>query len=279
LRYKRLILLLAAFATIWIFFRLPHGATYFVSFDEAQVVDYYTPRDLINFYQKLSKKKWRIATRLYKRNLAGKQTRHKKERIPKIIHQIWLEEGPIPKKIQIFQETWKKQHPNWEYHLWTKDEIVFFYLQNRPLYDALPNAKAKTEILRYEILYQFGGLFVDSNFECLKPCDILNENCDFYASLTDQIRAPELSSSLIAATPRHAIIQKCIRKFREQSSEAFMAKMSSHDLTEHFFHVVKRHSSQINVALPATFFYSLPKSAEEIPHFTHSFAIRRLEED
>jgi mannosyltransferase OCH1-like enzyme len=38
--------------------------------------------------------------------------------------------------------------------------------------------RKKTDILRFEILYQFGGLHKDTDFECLKPIDdlIINRN-------------------------------------------------------------------------------------------------------
>ncbi|NGX26887.1 MAG: hypothetical protein K940chlam6_00813 [Chlamydiae bacterium] len=270
MRYKRLILIPIIFFAGWVSFHKPRGVEYFISFDEAQIVNSYSPRDLINFYQKLCKKKWRTVNRLYTRNLGGRKKRHKKERIPKIIHQIWLD-GPIPESIQKLQETWKKQHPDWEYHLWTGKEIEFLYLQNRTLYDAVSTSKAKNKILRYEILYQFGGLFVDIDFACIKSFDILNENCDFYAGLTDQIRSPELSSSLIAATPRHPILRECIQKLRKKAPETFLGEMD--DLTNSFFQAVKKFPSQKNVALPATYFYSFSKTDEEVSHHGHTFAI------
>lgn len=267
MRYKRLTLIPVIFFAGWVLFHKPHGVEYFISFDEAQIVNSYSPRDRINFYQKLCKKKWRTVNRLYTRNLGGRQKKHKKERIPKIIHQIWLE-GSIPEHIQKLQETWKKQHSDWEYHLWTKEEIKFLYLQNRPLYDAILSKKAKTKILCYEILYQFGGVFVDLDFACIKSFDILNANCDFYAGLTDQIRTPELSNKLIAAIPRHPILRECIRKIRKKAPEAFLGEM--YELTDSFFYITKKSSSQINVALPATFFYIIKK---ESSYPEHTFAI------
>jgi len=258
MRYRRLRALFVVIALCWLFFHKPANFTYFISFDEAQIQEHYTPKDLINFYQRLHKKKWRLLKRLYKTHLAGRKKCHKKERIPKIIHQIWLG-SPLPEQYKKMQKTWLDHHPNWEYHLWTDENVQYLYLQNRPLYEAATNLGQKSDILRYEILYQFGGLYVDTDFECLKPFDVLNETCDFYAGIIDHIKSPQICNALIASTPGHPIIDKCIKKLRgakisqtpeQQTGPAFFTRC--------FFETAKKKGGKINVILPATFFYPLP---------------------
>ena len=41
--------------------------------------------------------------------------------IPRIIHQTWKDER-IPVPLQKLAETWKQNHPGWEYRLWTDKE-------------------------------------------------------------------------------------------------------------------------------------------------------------
>lgn len=269
MKYKRLILLLALTFMGWLFIHEPSKAMYFVSFEEAQEIETYSPLELINFHQKLGKKKWRIVHRLYKRNLAGRQKRRKKEKIPKIIHQIWLN-GPIPEKIALLQETWKKQHPGWDYHLWTKEDIDLLYLQNKELYDQQTDPAKKEEIVRFEILYQFGGIFIDNEYECIASLDILHENCDFFAPLTTQIRTPRLCSNLIASVPKHPILRKTIQKMHTKQPVLIDLSII---LTESFFETAKKNSSLVSIALPATFFYVLPD--EEITPRAYTFGLRR----
>ena len=38
--------------------------------------------------------------------------------IPKIIHQLWVGDSPIPEHCKQFVEEMKKLHPFWEHHLW-----------------------------------------------------------------------------------------------------------------------------------------------------------------
>ena len=84
--------------------------------------------------------------------------------IPKIIHQIWL--GPN-KRPDIWMNSWKidyiKQNPDWTYKLWTEIEINKIKMKNRKIYDSEIFFISKSDIARYEILYQYGGIFIDAD--------------------------------------------------------------------------------------------------------------------
>ena len=129
-------------------------------------------------------------------------------RIPKIIHQIWLGSS-FPEKYIYFQSTWKLFHPDWEYRLWTEAEIEAFGLTNKAAYDESTNWGQKSDIARYEILYRMGGLYVDTDFECLNSFDILHHCFDFY---TGTGFGPSFHAymGLIGAAPGNKIIKQCI---------------------------------------------------------------------
>lgn len=86
--------------------------------------------------------------------------------IPKIIHQIWLGDGDVPIKYLSFIDSWKSHHPDWEYHLWTVDHLI--PLRNQRSYDQTTDVVQKTNIVRYEVLYQYGGIYVELDTACLK---------------------------------------------------------------------------------------------------------------
>jgi mannosyltransferase OCH1-like enzyme len=86
--------------------------------------------------------------------------------IPRIIHQIWL--GPLTPPSKAL-DSWKKKHPNWEYRLWTEDNLP--NLKNQHAFDVSDNYPQKADILRYELLEQFGGVYVDADVHCIKPVD------------------------------------------------------------------------------------------------------------
>ena len=88
----------------------------------------------------------------------GKQT------IPKIIHQIWIGKRKPPYQwIDTFKVDLIKRYPEYKYYLWTEKNIKHLKLINKKhyLYEKTPHGRA--DILRYEILYQYGGIYIDAD--------------------------------------------------------------------------------------------------------------------
>ena len=56
----------------------------------------------------------------------------------------------------------------------TDNNINDVVLTNRIIYDSITNLGQKSDYLRYHILNQFGGIYVDTDFECLKSFDSLS---------------------------------------------------------------------------------------------------------
>src|SRR3981081_4734885 len=86
--------------------------------------------------------------------------------IPRTLHQIWLGPKPAP---QADMESWREKHraPAWTYKLWHEGNLPT--LRHRALFDAFHGVyHAQADILRYEILYRFGGIYVDADSTCLQ---------------------------------------------------------------------------------------------------------------
>jgi hypothetical protein len=99
--------------------------------------------------------------------------------IPRTLHQLWIGR-PVPEHIAEYMQTWRDRHPDWEYRLWTEKELGELPMVNRWLYDnacrfALPGRceQFRSDIARYEILATHGGVYIDADFECLRPIDPL----------------------------------------------------------------------------------------------------------
>lgn len=92
--------------------------------------------------------------------------------IPKIIHQVHMGTGTLTEQELNWQATWKDKNPGWSYVFWDDRRIKEKLKITHP--DILDNCKSyseKSDILRFEILHQFGGVYVDTDFECLKNID------------------------------------------------------------------------------------------------------------
>ena len=90
--------------------------------------------------------------------------------IPKIIHQLWI--GPKPKP-SVFMESWKNMNPDMEYICWDEKEIENRNLKLECLYkiDDMSEINGKADIIRWEILYNYGGVFLDADSICISPID------------------------------------------------------------------------------------------------------------
>jgi len=105
--------------------------------------------------------------------------------IPKIIHQIWI--GP-KKKPNIWTDTWEKDYmvmyPEYQYILWSDDNVINV-LSKYPLlhemYELENLWSAKSDILRYVILYECGGIYIDADSVWLN-----NKNLDELINRTDK---------------------------------------------------------------------------------------------
>ncbi|CAE8596550.1 unnamed protein product, partial [Polarella glacialis] len=129
--------------------------------------------------------------------------------IPLRLHQIWLGPRQLPAECQQFAQGWRGRHPAWEYRLWT-DADAEAELQDLPrmaeAFRAAKNPAEKSDLLRLAIVLHHGGLYVDVDFECLRPFDELHDRVSFYTGISN-VAAFELNNGLFAAAPGHPLLR------------------------------------------------------------------------
>ena len=139
-------------------------------------------------------------------------------KIPKIIHQIWL--GPN-KKPDIWMNSWKidyiNQNPDWEYRFWDEEEINKLSLINKKQYEAEKFYNGKSDITRYEILNQFGGVFMDADSLWIKKDnnslnDILEKSkiSGMFAA-EEPVNKWSIANGVIGFTKNHDILNQMIQ--------------------------------------------------------------------
>lgn len=93
--------------------------------------------------------------------------------IPKVIHYCWFSGQPIPQKLQDCIKSWHEKCPDYEIVRWDESNYDYKKLPyTRQAYEAekwgfIP------DIARLEILYQYGGFYLDTDVELLKSLDEL----------------------------------------------------------------------------------------------------------
>lgn len=125
---------------------------------------------------------------------------NEKKVIPKIIHQLWIGPRPAPWK---WMNTWRQNNPGYLYRLWTEKEIAAEKWENQRLIDYYMSRgiwHGVKDVCQYEILYNYGGVFVDADTECLRPIsDLFTEEYDAYSYYENEEVRPGLIQPLIAA--------------------------------------------------------------------------------
>lgn len=100
----------------------------------------------------------------------------KEARIPHIIHQIYTNEHVIT-KYAAYIKSFTEQNPKWQYRFWTYDTGRDFLQKFHPYllttYDAFGNNVKKADMLRYAVIYEFGGIYADLDVQNLRPLDIV----------------------------------------------------------------------------------------------------------
>ncbi len=106
--------------------------------------------------------------------------------IPKKIHLIWLG-SPLPEKFKQLVHRIKEINFDYEVVEWTDDNINF-KLINRDLFKSTTNMGSKSDILRMEILYRYGGIYMDHDFyQCKKFDDLLHYDFVIGSKFEDEI--------------------------------------------------------------------------------------------
>jgi len=201
-----------------------------------------------------SDKRWIILESLFN-NYYMQQKDKSAKKIPKKIHQIWLG-GELPEKYIRLQNTWKEIHPDWEYKLWTdKDVVDFDFITNKEIFNKIKNLGSKSDIFRYEILYKYGGIYADTDFECVKSFDDFIY-LDFFSG-NGHVINPEIFNGLIGCVPKHKIIHQCLKNIRYNETNDFN-KIISNTGPQYFANIIFSNIVNNMVIFPTKFFYPFP---------------------
>lgn len=130
--------------------------------------------------------------------------------IPKIIHQIWIGPKPMPSK---FMDTFRDKHPDFEYIRWTETELQArgFKMECQEAFDRMTELCGKADILRWEILYHYGGIYQDADSICLEPFDnfFLEKNA-FAAFENETVRQGLVAVGTMGFPPKHPLCRAAI---------------------------------------------------------------------
>ena len=130
--------------------------------------------------------------------------------IPKIIHQLWIGPKPAPTK---FMDTWRDKNPEFTYIRWNEEEIKtrLLKLQCIEKIGEMEEINGKADIIRWEILYNYGGIFIDADSICIEPIDDMLMNTKAFAGYEqEEIRKGLIATGTMGFPPKHPLVKKAI---------------------------------------------------------------------
>ncbi len=259
------------------------GSAQHVSFDESMLL-----KDFPHILDRDDYKTvYGIFKNLYEKHNFKTIDQSKGARIPKIIHVMWLG-GKLPSEFEAYVASWKKYHPRWTTLFWTDNPLNYdqgtetFYsfvdlkkrlksvkggerlvintsnlaYKNKEFYDKAINYGEKSDILKWEIVYRFGGVYTDIDFECLRPLDVFHHTFDFYTGIQPlDTNMVQLGAALYGAIPHHPVLKACVETIKNnQSINQIVVKTGPIHFTKVFIPLAGK-TGLCDVALPSSYFY------------------------
>ena len=177
---------------------------------------------------------------------------HWNKPIPRILHQIWwqglddlIEKSKIVYGEDMYNqpdwrrtnflkwsETWKTHHPDWHYRLWDEPQIVKMIEDYFPdflnVFNSFDALIKKIDFARYLIMFLYGGVYVDMDFEAFRPIDPLVFSSDSHENgynnryagpsvlLSEEGATATINCAVLGSAPRHPfywlVIHEVIRR-------------------------------------------------------------------
>jgi mannosyltransferase OCH1-like enzyme len=137
--------------------------------------------------------------------------------IPRVFHQIWLGPDPLPPEFSRYRETWKEHHPGWEHRLWTEESLPR-ELRRPEARDRLRHPAERSDILRLELLWRHGGVYLDVDLECLRPIEPLLGGLDFFCAY---LKADQVNNAILGAVAGHPILDRALDEVRPREYYGF----------------------------------------------------------
>ena len=136
--------------------------------------------------------------------------------LPKIIHVVWI--GDESKRPDRWIATWKKLNPRYEVRVWGNDAVraepwIMGDQINAWLGREINGA---ADIIRWEILFRYGGLAFDADSACVRPIEDWLVEPDCFAAWEHELLRPGLiAAGALGFVPGHFLVGHILKDIIE----------------------------------------------------------------
>ena len=112
--------------------------------------------------------------------------------IPKTLHFIWV--GDESRRPDNCISTWVKHHPNWTIKVWGNEDLASVgWVNAKHMRDmATRELNGVADMMRWEILYNEGGIVIDADSVCIRPLEDWMLEAGAFACWENEIARPQL---------------------------------------------------------------------------------------
>ena len=119
-------------------------------------------------------------------------------------------------------KTWAEKNPDWEQRFWGNEEVFgidemdgikkWWNFDHINYYREKKIWQGVADVVRYEILYRYGGFMPGADSVCLEPIDELfaDESADAFTCYENETLRGDLVSPLLACTPKNPLASALI---------------------------------------------------------------------
>lgn len=165
--------------------------------------------------------------------------------IPKIIHYCWFGGKEIPENLRAYMDTWQEKMPGWAIMHWDEASLtqtlsphlgkVGCWLDIMPLYVRQAYEAKKyafvSDYVRLWALEQYGGVYMDTDVEVLRPFDELPEFSNTITTIDtirsfigfEESKAKTLGTNVIGCEPHCAWVREMLEYYE---THAFVVRES-----------------------------------------------------
>lgn len=166
--------------------------------------------------------------------------------IPKVIHYCWFGGKPLPEDVKRYIKTWKKYCPDYEIKEW--NESNFDVKQNqycREAYEAKKWAFV-SDYVRLKVLYDYGGIYMDTDVEVCKPLDHL-ASYGFWSGFESESQIP---TGTMASCRDNELLGYLLSYYDDKY---FKNEDGSYDMTTNVITITRMIKDKYDVELNNTF--------------------------
>jgi FkbM family methyltransferase len=181
--------------------------------------------------------------------------------IPKIFHLCYSEQK-ITSVERSYVKKLKDLHPKWTFMEWV-DPIKPEGFELSGLWKHCSSGAQLADLVRVEVLYRFGGVYIDVDFDVVKPFDQLLD-LEFFVGTEDGVASTNAVFGSIPKHPALAAIMEELRRFGPEDLEG----LASHTTGPALFQRLLQFRKDVCI-LPRETFYPYNWNEAEKKEFHH----------